>query len=125
MKILIADDNPDTAEVCSLVLESLGHATQFTLTGQGAVDLALADRPDLCILDIGLPDLSGFEVCKQLRWRFGPLRPTIVALTGWGDSEYRTRAREAGFNHFLLKPVGYHELKALAEDADLVKEPNA
>ncbi len=109
MKILVADDNHDIADSVAMALEMWHHTVTVARTGQGAIDLALSDPPDVAMLDIGMPDLSGFEVCERIRRELGD-RPVIVAVTGWGDSEYRNRAQRVGFDTLLLKPIGIQEL---------------
>jgi signal transduction histidine kinase len=104
-KILIADDNQDAAETLSMLLELAGHEVRVAHLGRAALSLAQLFRPDTALLDIGMPDLSGYEVAQHLRqepWAKG-LR--LIALTGWGQDDDRRRAIEAGFDHHLIKPI--------------------
>ena len=112
-RILIADDNADAAESLSMLLELAGHEVRVASLGRDALSLAKTFRPDTALLDIGMPDLSGYEVARELRREPGPTRIQLIALTGWGHEEDRRRAREAGFDHHLTKPVDASELEAL------------
>jgi CheY-like chemotaxis protein len=87
-------------------------AVQVELAGDGPQALARADSfaPEIILLDIGLPGLSGYQVCKRLRERDGGHRPIIIALTGWGQQEDRDRSTAAGFDGHLVKPIEYGEL---------------
>ncbi|MFL6574432.1 MAG: response regulator, partial [Burkholderiales bacterium] len=104
-RILVVDDNVDAAVTLALLLQSLGHETCVVHDGRQALRMALEFRPDVVLLDIGMPGLDGYEVARQLRAlkRERPLR--IIAITGWGQEADRTRSREAGFDVHLVKPV--------------------
>jgi PAS domain S-box-containing protein len=104
-RILVVDDNVDAATTLQLLLKSLGHEACAVFDGQQALSTALEFRPDVVLLDIGMPGLDGYEVARRLRAlkRVEPLR--IIAVTGWGQEADRTRAREAGFDVHLVKPV--------------------
>jgi signal transduction histidine kinase len=104
-RILVVDDNVDAAASLALLLEIMGHETRTAHDGLEALDAAAAFRPQAILLDIGMPNLNGYEVCRRLRaqpWGKGLL---VVALTGWGQEEDLRHAREAGFDHHLVKPV--------------------
>ncbi|HEX6999521.1 MAG TPA: PAS domain-containing protein [Gammaproteobacteria bacterium] len=112
-KILVADDNQDAAHTLAMLLRLSGHEVRTAHGGEAALALASTFRPDIALLDIGMPDLDGYEVAKQLRrtpWGRG-LR--LVAVTGWGQEEDKRRARAAGFDHHLTKPVDPQQLAAL------------
>lgn len=113
LRILIVDDHPDTADVVGMLLEALGHETTLARTGLAALEAVERFRPDLVILDIGLPDLSGYDVARAIRAR--PLGALIhlVAATGWGTAEDRVRALAAGFNQHQLKPLDLPKLQAM------------
>jgi len=104
-RILVVDDNVDAATTLQLLLKSLGHEACAVYDGQQALSMALAFRPDVVLLDIGMPGLDGYEVARRLREikRGKPLR--IIAVTGWGQEADRARSREAGFDVHLVKPV--------------------
>jgi PAS domain S-box-containing protein len=112
-RILIADDNEDAAESLAMLLQLEGHEVRVAHSGRDALSLAEAFHPELALLDIGLPDLSGHQVAQTLRgerWA-APLR--LIAVTGWGSDEDRQRALEAGFDHHLTKPIDSNELNLL------------
>ena len=104
-RILVVDDNVDAATTLQLLLKSLGHETCAVYDGVQALRMAVEFRPDVVLLDIGMPGLDGYEVARRLRAlkREQPLR--IIAVTGWGQDDDRTRSREAGFDVHLVKPV--------------------
>src|SRR5262245_19418383 len=103
-KILVVDDNADAAESLAVLLRLRGHEVQVALGGNEALEMADANMPELLFLDIGMPDIDGYEVARRLRSRFNSAM-TLVALTGWGTEQDRRRSRDAGFNHHLTKPV--------------------
>jgi len=104
-RILIADDNQDAAESLSMLLQLAGHEVRVAHSGQTAVSLAQLFRPDIALLDIGMPDLSGYEVARRLRQESWAKSLQLIALTGWGQDRDRRQAFEAGFDHHLSKPV--------------------
>jgi CheY-like chemotaxis protein len=112
-RVLIADDNHDAAASLAMLLELAGHEVRVAHCGRDALVLAPAFRPEVAVLDIGMPDLSGYEVARALRAApsTGPL--LLIALTGWGQSEDRRRAVEAGFDHHLTKPIDPDRLERL------------
>jgi signal transduction histidine kinase/CheY-like chemotaxis protein len=112
-RILIADDNRDAAESLSMLLEVAGHEVRVAHLGRAALSLAQAFRPDTALLDIGMPDLSGYEVAQELRREPWATRLQLIALTGWGQEDDRRRASEAGFDHHLVKPVDPDHLESL------------
>lgn len=113
-RILIVDDNRDAADSLAMLLEMEGHEVRAAYCGQEALDLVKADfKPQLAILDIGLPDIGGYDLAGQLRQESGLQHATLVALTGWGQEEHKERARSAGFDHHLTKPVDPDHLSAL------------
>lgn len=112
-RILIADDNRDAAESLSLLLELAGHDVRVAHLGQTALSIAQTFHPDIALLDIGMPDLSGYEVARALRQERGPRDLQLIALTGWGQEEDRRRALDAGFDHHLTKPIDPDQLESL------------
>ena len=113
LQVLLAEDNPDVAEMLSAMLEIEGHRVTVVGDGVAAVEAALRDRPDVVLLDIGLPRLSGYEVARRLRTSMGERAPTLVALTGYGREEDRARAEAAGIDHHLVKPVELEQLRVI------------
>jgi signal transduction histidine kinase len=112
-RILIADDNRDAAESLAILLELAGHEVRVANLGKTALSLAQTFRPDTAVLDIGMPDLSGYEVAESLRREPWATNIQLIALTGWGQDADRRRAMEAGFDHHLIKPVDADRLADL------------
>lgn len=114
-RILLADDHADSAASMSMMLRILGHEVATAARGDEAVDLVERFRPDVVILDIGMPVMDGYEACRQIRSRPGGEALHIVALTGWGQDEDRSKSRAAGFDHHLVKPVAPEDLVRLLD----------
>ncbi len=112
-RVLIVDDNVDGAESLALLLAEVGHDTYQAHDGLAAIADAERLRPDAVLLDIGLPKLNGYEVCRRIRAQPWGKRLMMVALTGWGQDEDRQRSQEAGFDTHLVKPVDYEALMQL------------
>jgi PAS domain S-box-containing protein len=112
-RILIVDDSEDGAESLAMLLRLGGHETYKAHDGQEAIKAAERLRPDALLLDIGLPILNGYEVCRRIRRETWGRHLTIVALTGWDQEEDRHRSREAGFDAHMVKPVDHDELLKL------------
>lgn len=111
LSILVVDDQVDSVELLRMVLEREGHSVREAYDGQGALAAVAEERPEVVLLDIGLPDIDGFEVARRLRSDYGAT-PLIVALSGYGSAEDKRRGVEAGFDHHLVKPVRGKELRA-------------
>lgn len=103
-RVMIVDDNVDAAFLLSLLLKKKGHEVHATYGALDALDLARTFRPEVIFLDIGMPDLDGYEACRRIRQMDGVGHAYIVALTGWGQEDDRRKAREAGFDAHLVKP---------------------
>jgi CheY-like chemotaxis protein len=103
-RILVADDNKDTADSLQRVLELYGYDVRVAYDGAAALRLGAAFRPEVAVLDIGMPGANGYEVAREIRKQQGP-QIKLVALTGWGQEGDRRRAMEAGFDFHLTKPV--------------------
>jgi CheY-like chemotaxis protein/two-component sensor histidine kinase len=117
-KILVVDDHRDGAETITELLSRLGHDVRTAHDGSAAILAADDFRPDLILLDIGLPTLSGYDVCRHIREQPWAAGTTVVAMTGWGDQEAQRKARAAGFDRHLVKPIDEDSLKsALALDS--------
>jgi PAS domain S-box-containing protein len=104
-RILIVDDNQDSADSLAMLLQIMGNEVGTAYDGEQAVEAAEAIRPDVALLDIGMPKLNGYDTCRRMReqpWGKGMF---LIALTGWGRAEDRRRADEAGFNLHMVKPV--------------------
>ncbi len=115
-RVLIVDDNPDGAESLAMLLELHGHQTYKAHDGFEALNAVERLRPDAVLLDIGLPNLDGYQVCQRIRQEFWGRDLLLIALTGWGQQEDRQRSREAGFNNHLVKPVDPNALLSLLTD---------
>jgi PAS domain S-box-containing protein len=111
-RVLIADDNVDSATVLAILLRASGHEVQTVHDGMAALESSKSFRPDLVILDIGMPKVNGYDVARQIRSR-GDSHVTLVAITGWGQEEDKRRARESGFDQHLTKPVDVAALERL------------
>jgi len=105
VRVLIVDDYPDSAETSAMLLELFGHECRTAVTGQDALAQAASFDPDIVILDIGLPDISGYEVARALRAQARDRPLYLAAVTGWGQPEDRVRALAAGFDLHVLKPT--------------------
>ncbi len=112
-RILIVDDNADAANSLSELLKLDGHATMPAFSAEDALSLAESFAPDVVLLDIGLPRMDGYEVAKHLRRSASRGNVTLIALTGYGQQEDRDRARAAGFDAHLVKPVDFTALAKL------------
>ena len=105
LRILIVDDNRDIADSLSEILRMMGNDTRTAYDGQQGVDMAGEYRPDVILLDIGLPKLNGYEACRLIRQQSWSKRVALIAITGWGQDKDRLSSGEAGFDHHLVKPV--------------------
>ena len=112
-RALIVDDNVDAAILLAEALRQRGHAVHLAHDGKTAVEEAVLHRPDVILLDLGLPDLDGYEVASRLRGQAGLERSAIIAISGYGQAQYLTRSAEAGFSHHIVKPVDMAHLDAL------------
>jgi CheY-like chemotaxis protein len=104
-RVLIVDDNIDAAVTLEVLLNSLGHVTALAHTGVEALERSAEFRPDVVLLDIGLPDIDGYEVARRLRSGKTDQHLRIVAVTGWGSDASKQKSAEAGFDLHLVKPV--------------------
>jgi PAS domain S-box-containing protein len=111
-RILLVDDNEDGAHSLSHLLELSGHEVRAVHSGWDAITVAPSFKPDVILLDIGLPGLDGYETCKRLRQNPELASTLILALTGWGQDSDRERSRDAGFDHHFVKPIDLEELAA-------------
>jgi CheY-like chemotaxis protein len=113
LRVLIVDDNRDTAMGLSLLMRVLGHESRMAYDGLSAVEAAKQYRPNVVLLDIGLPGLTGYEVAKQLRQQAIVKDSMLVAVTAWGQNEAKRLAAEAGFDHHLVKPADFGQLQQI------------
>jgi CheY-like chemotaxis protein len=122
-RILIVDDNEDGAATLAMLLQLSGHETHEAHDGLQAFEAAERLRPDAVLLDIGLPKLNGYEVCRRIRKEPWGRSMVLVALTGWGQAEDRHRSREAGFDAHLVKPVDPNALLKLLAPPPSDRDP--
>jgi two-component system CheB/CheR fusion protein len=121
LRILVVDDNVDAAESIAMLLSMDGHEVRSVHDAQRALNLAAEFRPDLVLLDIGLPGMDGYEVARRLRSRPESSRVRLVAVTGYGQQEDRDRAHDAGFDQHLVKPVEPEALNAVLGSVQATK----
>ena len=107
LQILVVDDNVPSAKTTGWMLEMVGHQTNLVHDGPAAIEAAKRLRPDVILLDIGLPGKNGYDVCRELRLDPAFKDTVMVAQTGWGQERDREMAFEAGFDHHLTKPVDF------------------
>ncbi|MFO1019174.1 MAG: ATP-binding protein [Planctomycetales bacterium] len=112
-RVLVVDDNRDAATTLGMLMKALGSEVQTANDGPTALSIMESFRPDLVLLDIGMPQMDGYEVARRIRQRPEFEKIQLAALTGWGQDSDRERTREAGFNHHLVKPAGIQELQGL------------
>jgi two-component system CheB/CheR fusion protein len=112
-RVLVVDDNADAAQSLALLLELGGHDVRVVHDGLAALKTAEPFRPEVVFLDIGLPEMDGYEVARRLRKLPGTEKALLLALTGYGQEGDRRRSREAGFDRHLVKPVDPEVLRAL------------
>jgi len=115
-RILVADDSPLTIKAVSMVWRSLGHEVESAHNGLSAVETAASFRPDVVVLDVGMPGLNGYEACQRIRALPGGNDIVMIAVTGWGHDEARRNASEAGFDGLLVKPVRPEAILQLVDD---------
>ena len=118
LRVLVADDNTDAAASLSMILQLSGHEVWTAYDGQEALQLAESIRPEVALLDIGMPHLDGYELCRLLRGKDFGRTMKIVALTGWGQAEDKQRSEEAGFDEHLVKPADIRALESLLADTE-------
>jgi len=114
-RILVVDDSVDACESLSAVVQMLGHVSATAFDGQEAVEVAAVFRPQLILMDITLPRLSGYEAAALIRAQDGGDAIIFVALTGWGGEQDRRDALSAGFHHHVVKPIDFEVLKQLLD----------
>jgi CheY-like chemotaxis protein len=116
LKVLVADDNRDAADSLAMLLELSGHEVMVVHTGEAALTAATRHLPHAMILDIGMPDLSGYEVARRIRATGGGGSVLLIAVTGWGQDDDKACASAAGFNHHLTKPIDCDDIDKLLKD---------
>jgi two-component system CheB/CheR fusion protein len=109
LRILIVEDNEALAQTTGWMIEMIGHDYKLAHNGPDAISLSKSYRPDVVMMDIGLPGMNGYDLCALMKAEPHLKNAVFIAQTGWGQDEHRQRAKEAGFDHHLVKPV-YLEL---------------
>jgi CheY-like chemotaxis protein len=117
-RILVVDDLPDNAASLTVLLRRLGHRVETAFGGREALTMAAEFRPQVMLLDIGMPDLDGFEVCRRIRSEPWGREIFVSGLSGWGQESDQQRAVEAGFDALLVKPLDYALLEAMLARVD-------
>ena len=115
LRLLVVDDNDDAAMMLSMLLEASGYEVSSANGSRAGLKRALAERPDVCLLDIGLPEMDGYELARQMRAAPELAHATLIAVTGYGQEDDKQKAYAAGFDHHLVKPVDTAELTALLQ----------
>jgi signal transduction histidine kinase/CheY-like chemotaxis protein len=121
LRVMVVDDNVDAAQMLAALLEVQGHAVGVEYDARGALERAQRERPDVLLLDIGLPDMDGYELARCLRSQAAGAQATLVALTGYGQSQDRKEAEQAGFDHYLVKPADMDQVNAVLAEAALAR----
>jgi two-component system, OmpR family, response regulator len=115
LRVLIVDDSLDAAHTLARVLRLLGYDVETAHDGPAALDRAEQLTPQIVVLDLGLPGMSGYEVARRLRAKGATAKSLIVALSGYGHATARDEALAAGCNHYLLKPASIEQLQTIFE----------
>jgi PAS domain S-box-containing protein len=123
--ILVVDDNKDSAESLAVLLRLVGHEVRLAHTGPAGLNAAQERAPEVVLLDIGLPIMDGLEVARRLRQDLGLINVLLVAMTGYGQEDFRNRTQEAGFNAHLVKPLDLDALEELLAHAERLKDSQA
>jgi CheY-like chemotaxis protein len=118
LKVLVVDDNKDAGESMAMLLELKGFRTSAASDGASGIARALAEQPDVVLMDIGLPDMSGHEAGERIRREMHGQGPVLIALTGWGTQEDKARSKAAGFQYHLTKPISADEVSALLKSIE-------
>ena len=104
LRILVADDERDQVATLAAILQDEGHEVREVYRGSEVLRIARDFDPDVALIDIGMPGMTGYDVARELRQEYGQQRPLLVAVTGWKQSSDRILAKLAGFDHHLAKP---------------------
>jgi len=123
LRVLVADDDRDGALTLSTLLELEGYAVLTVHGGQEALDATREFKPHVVLLDIGMPKITGYEVARRLRQRYGDNCPVLIAVTGWKQASDKILANLAGFDHHVAKPYEPSELMRLLSTLDPAGKP--
>lgn len=113
--VLVVDDHPDAAMIMCTMLRALGYQANAVTSGQAVLPMVSHDTPNAVLLDIGLPDMSGYEIAHSIREKYGD-SIALIAVTGWGEEADRARALAAGFDRFFIKPASCDEIRGAIDE---------
>lgn len=113
MRIMIVEDNEALAQTTGWLVEMIGYDYKLAANGKDAIASYADYRPDVFMIDIGLPGMNGYDLCKELKSRPDIGKAVFIAQTGWGEAEHRRMTAEAGFDHHLVKPLYLETLEAV------------
>lgn len=116
-RILVVEDNLDGMHSLVLLLRDMGHEVEYAINGYAALDMTTRFRPEVVLLDLNLPGLSGFDVCRRIKANPALKGTRVIALTAYTQDEYRQRATAMGCEQYLIKPVDPRELESLLSEA--------
>lgn len=116
LRILVVDDNRESAKTLAQLIDLLGHTTKTAFDGPTAIEIAAEYRPDLILMDIGMPDMNGYEACRLLRKNPALDSTVVVAQTGWSEKRHNHMSKDAGFDLHLVKPIDLSVLQDLLAD---------
>jgi CheY-like chemotaxis protein len=117
LRVMVVDDNVDAAAMLAMLLEASGHHVSVEHGAHAALRRAGEIAPEVCLLDIGLPDMDGIELARRLRQLPATCRSLLIATTGYGQENDRNQTRDAGFDHHLVKPIHIKQLLSILENA--------
>jgi CheY-like chemotaxis protein len=112
-RVLVVEDNLDTVHTLARLLQEMGHVVDYAINGYAAMELAKRFKPDFILVDLGLPGMDGFELCRRLKREEVLAGTRFIAITGYAQEEYRQRAKDAGFDLHFLKPIDPRVLEQL------------
>ena len=122
LRVLIVDNDGDTADSNRMLVQLWGHQARTACSGAAALEVAAAFLPDVGLIDIGMPGMNGHQLCRQLRQRAGLERALLFAVTGYTDRDNRRRADDAGFALYLVKPIEPEWLRRLLDKANASRQ---
>jgi DNA-binding response OmpR family regulator len=114
-RVLVVEDDIDSARSLTWILRDMGHDVEYAINGYVAVDIAQQMRPEFVLLDLALPGMNGFEVCKRLRRMAGLEGTRVIAISAYAQDEYRQRSKEAGCDAYIVKPLDPAVLEMLLD----------
>lgn len=121
--MLVVDDKEDAAKLLGCLIETQGHEVRTAGDGEQAIELAAEFRPDLILMDIGMPRMDGYEAAREIRERAWGQDVKLVALSGWGQDEDKRKSQDAGFDEHLVKPPASEDLERLLSAAKQSQRP--